>query len=192
MSDSLQPHGLEHARLLCPPLSPRVFSVSWPLSQWCYLTIVSSTIAFFFGPHDETWPAPEHPRPWLSGQESTGDAGDTGRHGFSAWTEKIPWRRKWQPTPVFLSGKAMDRGAWRLQATGLQRDTTEPSTARPLRVLRSETTDAPGVWRPFQLRQSRAVCLRELWDTKKKHWSFQTFHLGLITRDFPLIKAFKN
>ena len=45
---TLQLHGLEHARLLCPPLSPRVFSVSWPLSQWCYLTIVSSTIAFFF------------------------------------------------------------------------------------------------------------------------------------------------
>ena len=28
---------------------------------------------------------------------------------------KIPWRRKWQPTPVFLPGKSMDRGAW--QAT---------------------------------------------------------------------------
>ena len=28
---------------------------------------------------------------------------------------KIPWRRKWQPTPVFLPGKSVDRGAW--QAT---------------------------------------------------------------------------
>ena len=26
---------------------------------------------------------------------------------------KIPWRRKWQPTPVFLPGKSKDRGAWR-------------------------------------------------------------------------------
>ena len=25
---------------------------------------------------------------------------------------KIPWRRKWQLTPVFLSGKPMKRGAW--------------------------------------------------------------------------------
>jgi len=25
---------------------------------------------------------------------------------------KIPWRRKWQPTPVFLLGNPMDRGAW--------------------------------------------------------------------------------
>jgi len=21
------------------------------------------------------------------------------------WVEKIPWRRKWQPTPIFLSGE---------------------------------------------------------------------------------------
>ena len=27
------------------------------------------------------------------------------RPGFDPWVEKIPWRRKWQPTPVFLPGK---------------------------------------------------------------------------------------
>ena len=27
------------------------------------------------------------------------------RHGFDPWVGKIPWRRKWQPTPVFLAGK---------------------------------------------------------------------------------------
>ena len=27
------------------------------------------------------------------------------RPGFDSWVEKIPWRRKWQPTPVFLPGK---------------------------------------------------------------------------------------
>ena len=25
-----------------------------------------------------------------------------GRPGFNSWVEKIPWRRPWQPTPVFL------------------------------------------------------------------------------------------
>ena len=35
----LWPHALQHTRLLCPPLSPRVCSNSSPLSQWCYLTI---------------------------------------------------------------------------------------------------------------------------------------------------------
>ena len=27
------------------------------------------------------------------------------RHGFSPWVGKIPWRRAWQPTPVFLPGE---------------------------------------------------------------------------------------
>ena len=48
MSDSLWPHGLQHARLPCPSLSPGVCSNSYPLSQWCYLTI-SSSAAHFFG-----------------------------------------------------------------------------------------------------------------------------------------------
>ena len=29
----------------------------------------------------------------------------TQRCGFDPWVEKIPWRRKWQPTPVFLPGE---------------------------------------------------------------------------------------
>jgi len=28
------------------------------------------------------------------------------RHRFDLWVRKIPWRRKWQPTPVFLPGKS--------------------------------------------------------------------------------------
>ena len=28
------------------------------------------------------------------------------RPGFDPWVGKIPWRRKWQPTPVFLPGKS--------------------------------------------------------------------------------------
>ena len=42
VSDSLRPHGLQHARLLCPSLSPGVCPDSGPLSHWCYLTISSS------------------------------------------------------------------------------------------------------------------------------------------------------
>ena len=48
MSNSLWPHGLKHARLLCPSLSPGVCSNSCPLSQWCYLTISSSISLFPF------------------------------------------------------------------------------------------------------------------------------------------------
>ena len=28
------------------------------------------------------------------------------RPGFDPWVRKIPWRRKWQPTPIFLPGKS--------------------------------------------------------------------------------------
>ena len=36
------------------------------------------------------------------------------RHGFYPWVGKIPWRRKWQPTPTFLPGESHgQRGAWR-------------------------------------------------------------------------------
>ena len=33
-------------------------------------------------------------------------AGDIKRHRFSPWVGKIPWRRAWQPTPVFLPGES--------------------------------------------------------------------------------------
>ena len=46
MSDSLQPHGLHHARLPCPSPSPRVCSNSCPLSQRCHPTISPSVIPF--------------------------------------------------------------------------------------------------------------------------------------------------
>ena len=50
MSDSLRPHGLQHARLLCPPLSPGVYSDSCSLYQWRYLSISSSAALFFSCP----------------------------------------------------------------------------------------------------------------------------------------------
>ena len=47
VSDSLQPHGLQHARLPCPSPTPRPCSNSWLLmSQWCHSTISSSVISF--------------------------------------------------------------------------------------------------------------------------------------------------
>ena len=50
MSNSLQPHGLQHTRLPCPALSPGVCSNSCPLSRWCHPTILSSVVPFFSRP----------------------------------------------------------------------------------------------------------------------------------------------
>ena len=50
MSNSLQPYGLQHTRFLCPSLSPRVYSNSCTLSQWCHPTISSSVAPFILLP----------------------------------------------------------------------------------------------------------------------------------------------
>ena len=43
---------------------------------------------------------------WPSGKESTCQGRRHKRHGFHTWIGKIPWRRAWQPAPVFLPGKS--------------------------------------------------------------------------------------
>ena len=43
---TLQPHGLQHARLPCAPPTPRVYSNSCPSHWWCHPTISSSVIPF--------------------------------------------------------------------------------------------------------------------------------------------------
>ena len=55
MSDCLQPHELQHARLLCLSLSPWVCANSHPLSQWCHPTISSSVVPFSSSP--QSFPA---------------------------------------------------------------------------------------------------------------------------------------
>ena len=59
---------------------------------------------------------------WLSGKESACQCRRHRRHGFNPWVGKIPWRRKWQFTPVFLLGEAW----W---ATVHGSDMTELNTA---------------------------------------------------------------
>ena len=46
VSDSLWPHGLQHARPPCPTPSSGAYTNSCPLSQWCHLTISSSVVPF--------------------------------------------------------------------------------------------------------------------------------------------------
>ena len=65
-SDSLGPQGLQHTKLPCPLLSPRVCSNSCPLSLWCHATISSSASPFSFCP--QSFPASGFlPMSWLFG-----------------------------------------------------------------------------------------------------------------------------
>ena len=55
VSDSLWPHGLQHARLPCPSPTPGVYSNSCPSSQWCHPNISSSVVPF--SSHLQSFPA---------------------------------------------------------------------------------------------------------------------------------------
>ena len=52
---------------------------------------------------------------WV-GKESACNAGNAGKCKFGPWVRKIPWRRKWQPTPIFLPGRIL----WTEEPGGLQ------------------------------------------------------------------------
>ena len=43
---------------------------------------------------------------WHGGKESAHQCQRHKRRSFSPWVGKMPWRKKWQPTPVFLLGKS--------------------------------------------------------------------------------------
>ena len=55
MSDSLQPHGLQHARPPCPSPTPGACSNSCPSNWWCHPTISSSVV--HFSSHLQSFPA---------------------------------------------------------------------------------------------------------------------------------------
>ena len=54
VSDSLWHHGLQHAKTPCPSPTPRVYSNSCPLSQWCHPT---SSSFIPFSSHLQSFPA---------------------------------------------------------------------------------------------------------------------------------------
>ena len=51
----------------------------------------------------------EEPEGGASGKEPICQCRRQNRYGFDPWVGKIPWRRKWQPTPVFLPGESHGR-----------------------------------------------------------------------------------
>ena len=72
------------------------------------------------------------------------------RYGFNPWVRKIPWRRKWQPTPVFLPGESHGQRS----LAGYSREESDTTvcvhTGSPSFTLcsRSCSPGATAVWRP--------------------------------------------
>ena len=105
VSDSLQTHGLLLARPPCPSPTPRVYSNSCPLSQWCYPTITSSVVPF--SSHLQSFPA--------SGSFHMSQLFSSGgqSHGVSASTAVPPmntqdWSLRWTGW-ISLQSKGLSR-----------------------------------------------------------------------------------
>ena len=78
---------------LVTKVSTWIFHINRILQIHILMYLMKKFILFFF--RELSW--------WLSGKESTCKCR---RYGFNPWVEKIPWRRKWQVTPVSLPGKS--------------------------------------------------------------------------------------
>ena len=90
VSDSLRPHGLQHARPPCPSPTPGVYSRSCPLSWWCHPTISSSVVPF--SSHLQSFPA------WRSFQISQFFVSGGESIGVSASTSVLPMNiQDWFP-----------------------------------------------------------------------------------------------
>ena len=123
MSDSLQPHGLQHASLPCPSPSPRACWNSCPLSWWCHSAISFSVIPFFSC--FQSFPASGSllmSRLFTSGDQSI---------GTSASTSTLPVNiQAWSPlglTGLILQSKGLSRVFFNTTVQKHQFFTTQPS-----------------------------------------------------------------
>ena len=137
MSDSVRPHRLQPTRLPCPWDSPgkntRVgchFLLQCmkgksesEVAQSCptLRNLMDCSLSGFLGP-------------WNFPGKSTGVGCNflhqqCRRPGFNPWVQKIPWRRKLQPTPVLLPVKFYgQRDLVGLESIGLQKSRIQHST----------------------------------------------------------------
>ena len=90
MSDSLQPHGLQHTRPPCPSPTLGVHSDSCPLSQWCHPAISSSVVHFSSCP--QSLPASES---FPMSQLFAWGGQSTGVSALASFLPKISFRMDW-------------------------------------------------------------------------------------------------
>ena len=105
--------------------------ISWTVDQsikWCKL--FGRQLSSFFKTeykHIHTYPVIQG-FPASAGKEPACRGRRRERHGFDRSVGKVPWSRKWLPTPVFLPGNSMGRGAWRATVHGDAKSWTQQST----------------------------------------------------------------
>ena len=107
VSNSLSPHGLQHARPPCPFPTPRVHPNSCPLSRWCHPTISFSVVPF--SSHLQSFPPSgsfQMSQLFASGGRST---------GVSASTSVLPmYTQDWNPLGWTGWTSLQSKGLWRV------------------------------------------------------------------------------
>ena len=111
-SKGLPDPEFEFVSLASPALAGRFFTTVPPVKPMYLLTHINSSIYIYIymsSPISQDslsslvtlrfWDSPGG----TSGKES---ACQCRRPGFNPWVRKIPWRRTWQPTPLFWPGKS--------------------------------------------------------------------------------------
>ena len=63
------------------------------------------------------------------------------REEFDPWVEKIPWRREWQPTLVFLPGKSHGQRAWQATVHGVAESDTSEQLSMHTHLFMSHSMD---------------------------------------------------
>ena len=100
------------------------------------------------------------------------------RHGFHPWVGKTPWRRKWQPSPVFLTGKSHGRRSLVGYSPrgDKEADTTQHAHVRSV-DSRNWTMGQPEKWTEGHLDQTNAFLVwRGRPGSNPKHPFIQIFH----------------
>ena len=85
------------------------------------------------------------------------------RPGFSRWVGKIPWRRKWQPTPVFLSGESHgQRSLVGYSLWGHKEPDTDRETSFSLSILNNPIEECLPYWK-IQLYMAWSYNFKKMW-----------------------------
>ena len=86
-------------------------------------------------------------------------------HGSDPWFRKIPWRRAWDSTPVFLSAESHGLGTWLAIVDRVtESDTTEVTEHTYTRNCENTQVKATPLWK-FMVQTCNCTWLRNL---KKK------------------------
>ena len=124
------------------------------------------------------------------GSESKESTCNAGRPGFNPWVGKIPWRRKWHPTPVFFPGEPHGQSSL-LQSIGSQRvkhNWVTEHNHKSLSIQIQWETHTEGLFSSFYqvftffpvIRCCFITILFLLCIFRRKHWKIKiTFHIRI-------------